>query len=112
MPILPKERIAKDVNTAEVYELDLNAVKDPYDMWVSLSFLKEGLGEYYFPSLPGGTSSMSIQIGQKRINDKVDCLVVWDWLAKSIPSLSKLSKGENASVDCSCGRSCSPIAGT
>jgi len=93
MPILPKERIA---NVAEVYELDLNAVKDPYEMWDSLSFLEGELGGYYFPSA-AGTSSTSLQIGQKRINDKVDRLVVWNWLGRSIPSLSKLSKEENAS---------------
>lgn len=97
MSILPKERIAKDVNVAEVYELNLNAVKDPYEMWASLSFLEEGLGGYYFPSVAGGTSSMSIQTGQKRINDEVDRSVVWNWLGRSIPSLSKLSEEENAS---------------
>jgi len=97
MPILSQKRIAADVDAAEVYDPDLNPAKDPDETGVSLFFLEGGLGRYYFPSVTAGTSSISLQIRQKCINDKVDRLVLWNWLGRSIPFWTRLNKEENVS---------------
>jgi len=99
MPILSQKRIVADVDAAEVYDPNLSRVKDPDEMGVSFFFLEGGLGRYYFPSVTAGTSSISLQVGQKCINDKVDRLVLWNWLGRSVPSWTRLSKEENLSGD-------------
>jgi len=95
MPILFQEKIAPDVDVAEVYDPDLNPVKDPGGTGVSLFFLEGELGRYYVSSVAGGTSSISLQIGQECINDKIDRLALWNWLGGNISSWTKLNKEEN-----------------
>lgn len=95
MPILFQEKIAPDERVAQVYDPDLNPVKGPADAGVSLFFLEGGLGRCYFQSATAGTSSISLQIGQECINDKIDRLALWNWRGGSISSWTRLSKGVN-----------------